>query len=74
MLFIGAKNSDYAEVMLDAKSGEIVNFSKSQNAGKNVITNENAKRIALNALAALAPKHIKTILSTITPLTECSPL
>ena len=58
MLFIGAKNSDYAEVMLDAKSGEIVNFSKSQNAGKNVITNENAKRIALNAPAALAPKHI----------------
>ena len=57
LLFIGGKNSNYVEVMLDAKSGEIVNFSRTQNFGKKVITNANAKEIAQKALALLAPKH-----------------
>ncbi len=43
--------------MLDAKSGEIVNFNKSQHEGKRIITNEKAKRIAQKALAVLAFKH-----------------
>lgn len=57
LLFVGAKNSDYVEVMLDAKSREIVNFNRTQNDGKKVITNEKAKKIAQKALAVLAPSH-----------------
>ncbi len=59
LLFVGTKNSDYTEVMMNAKDGKIVNFSKPQNAGKKTITDEKAKRIARNALAYLAPEHIK---------------
>lgn len=58
LLFVGEKSRDYAEVMIDAKSGEILHFGKTQNAGKNVITKEKAKEIAQNAVENLAPKHI----------------
>lgn len=57
LLFVGAKKCEYAEVMMDAKSGEIVNFSKTQNRGKNSITDQKALKISKNALAVLAPNH-----------------
>ena len=44
--------------MMDAKNGEIVNFSRPQNAGKKSVTDQKAKAIAKNALASLAPKHV----------------
>lgn len=66
LLFAGSKRSDYAEVMLDAKSGEIVNFSRPQNKGKSVITNEKAKKIAKKLLRFLLPS-IQTIICLIMP-------